>query len=434
MLRLILSNLWNRRGRYAWLFIELIVVTALAWYILDPAVVAVADRNLPLGYDADRLVVLNVASFPETSPRFSSADTSQTAVDDNFRRLMGKIKAYDGVERITVNYPNSTFNQRSISLDQMRNGTPADSARKLVNVLGFVPGYEYLETLGVQSVPGSPSVEELSARHYSNNEIVITDAFADIYWPGENAVGKKFIQRHDNDTTYCTVVGVIKGVRYQSFNRSYAAVFKFGERPFPDKNFDIVVRLRPGVNSEKWADDFRPETVRNTTTGNFYIPKVEPFERIIASTEYSFGISTRNTQAFILSAFFLMNLILGVTGSFYLQTRRRIAEMGIHRSFGARRHNIIGILMGEGMVLTLISFLVGDLLYLQYALKVGLDTGFTNNGIYYIVDNWVTNFGEHFAIVSAIVLAVLLVCVAVGVLLPSLKISKISPVDALRDE
>ena len=51
-----------------------------------------------------------------------------------------------------------------------------------------------------------------------------------------------------------------------------------------------------------------------------------------------------------------------------------------------------------------------------------------------VIDNWVSNFWEHFGIVSLIVYALIIICVIIGTLLPALKLSRINPVDALRDE
>ena len=92
------------------------------------------------------------------------------------------------------------------------------------------------------------------------------------------------------------------------------------------------------------------------------------------------------------------------------------------------------MLIGESVVLASAAFIIGDLLYLQYALKEGFDIGFTNNRGINIIDNWVGSFWEHFAIVSLIVYALIIICVIIGTLLPALKLSAVNPVDALRDE
>lgn len=430
---IIFKNLWNRRGRCAWIFIELIVVTCLAWYILDPAIVSWYDANIPLGYDADRLVVVELATLPDSDPRYDS-DTTRVQADD-MHRLLTKLKSFGGVENVAAHQSGNTINSQSISIDELKAGIPRDTLAKCVNSVTFIPGQHFLETYGIESVPGSPTVEELSARSYADmDEVLVTKDFADIYWPGENAVGKKFVRGEGENQEYITVVGVVGNFRYQTFNRTNCAVFFFWNPKFPKEDFAVTVRLAPGESPRDWADRFRPWAVKEMLTGNYYVKSVTPFENIVAETEYNFGITAERRTAWLLAAFFLVNLVLGVLGSFYLQTRRRIGEMGIHRAFGARRGNVFGMLMGESIVLATIAFIIGDILYLQYALKSGLNEGHGNNGMYNIIDTWVTHFGEHFALISAIVYIIIIICVIIGTWLPAARVSRMNTVDTLRDE
>ena len=64
MISLIIKNLWHRRVANIWLFIELVVVTVVTWVIIDPVVVRVSDRCLPLGYDEDRLFYISLNEQP----------------------------------------------------------------------------------------------------------------------------------------------------------------------------------------------------------------------------------------------------------------------------------------------------------------------------------------------------------------------------------
>lgn len=88
--------------------------------------------------------------------------------------------------------------------------------------------------------------------------------------------------------------------------------------------------------------------------------------------------------------------------------------------------------MGEGTVLTFVAVLTGCLLYLQYAVKEGLERG--NYWSLIIDECWITDFTQHFLIVSFIVFFILLAVVLVGIYIPARKISRIPPTEALRDE
>ncbi|MDE5912425.1 MAG: hypothetical protein K2G81_02120 [Muribaculaceae bacterium] len=54
MLKLALKNLWNRRGRYGWLFAELIIAAVLCWFVIDHLVVSASYLSgIDYGYDHD---------------------------------------------------------------------------------------------------------------------------------------------------------------------------------------------------------------------------------------------------------------------------------------------------------------------------------------------------------------------------------------------
>ncbi|MBD5218941.1 MAG: FtsX-like permease family protein [Bacteroidales bacterium] len=435
-MKIILKNLWNRRGRYAWLFIELIVVTALAWYILDKAVVNISDSKMPVGYDVDRLAIVRVNSLPETSKKYvAGLDSAQRAA--NFETFMNKLRHYEDVERISPQYEGNLLNDGSISINKYQAGVAGDTLAKMQYEVQFCGGTEYFETYGIRTLPGSPSPEELSAYNYNpGRHIVLTEDFARLYWPGENAVGKSFYYLNGEDTVRIYVAGVVENVRYQSFVRTNVLAFGTWDT-FLDKsreNYDVLVRLKPGIDPGDFAPRFAEWAAKNMNVGNLYVKSVTPYADQIYEIEYSRGIPANRNSQLALAAFFLINLILGVTGSFFLQTRRRTAEMGVHRSFGATRSHIVRMLMGEGVILATVAFIIGDFIMLQVLLKTGLDNGNNLNNMFDTINNWVGNFWQHFAVISAVVYACILLCVLIGTFLPAWQASRVRPVDALRDE
>lgn len=435
-MKIIFKNLWNRRGLYAWLFIELIVVSAIAWYVLDKAVVSIADSNLPLGYDADRLVLVSVRTLPETAKSYvADLDSAQKAA--NFDTFMDKLRRYDGVERISPQSWGNVLNSGSISINHYNAGVPADTVVKHSFEVQFAGNTEYFETYGIKTVEG-PSPEELSSYNFiPGRTMVITEELARRYWPDEPAVGKSFRYiSSTGDTVYQKIVAVVENVRYQSSFRTNSLSFgTWGT--FLDKSwdeFDVVVRLKPDINPIDFAPRFADWAAKNMNVGNLYVKSVTPYADQIYEVEYDRGVPAERNMLIALAAFFLVNLILGVIGSFFLQTRRRIAEMGVHRSFGATRSDIVRMLMGEGVILATVAFIIGDFIMLQVLLKTGMAVGQSMNNYFDLVDNWVSNFWPHFAVISAIVYGCIILCVLIGTFLPAWQASRVRPVDALRDE
>ena len=65
MLKLIFKNLWARRRRNIWVVVEMVLITVVAWVVLDPAIVTGYHLSLDPGYDIDRLVAINLAEIPK---------------------------------------------------------------------------------------------------------------------------------------------------------------------------------------------------------------------------------------------------------------------------------------------------------------------------------------------------------------------------------
>lgn len=436
-MKMIFNNLWNRRRNNVWLFVELVLITLLTWVMADNVAVSVADRSLPVGYDSDRLVIAGVASLPPSAPGYRGEYDSVAANAEAVAAIMQQLRALDGVERATNMGDASLIGGQSSTTTAMGTGNAAvDTLVKAVHMATFEPGEEFFETYGFSDVPGSPTVAELSARRLGEREIIVSREYAELFWPGENATGKCFKSEIAGGDTMATVIaGVVGGARWTTALRSYCMVFQNNRRAEhrnkPVSDFNVVLRLRADTDHGEFIASLRNGRVQ---AGNFYVQSATDYSDFLHETEESLGIHTEQRQMVVLAVFFLLNLVLGTIGCFWLQTGRRTGEMGVLRSFGARRSHIVAMLTGESVVLTLAAWATGELLYLQFALRNGLATGHAGNDNINVLDNWVSHFGTHFAVVSAIVLAVLLASVVTGTLIPAIRASRVNVSEALRDE
>ncbi len=441
-MRTTLKNLWNRRRSNLWLFIELILVTVLSWIIVDPVAVSIADTSLPLGYDIDRLVSISFESLPEDAPGY---DNTYDSIDENRRAVesvMSKIKADADVESACNLREYSRIGDISISINTLETGNPAiDSVAKMTNSIQYPINEHFFETYGIKTLPGSPSPEELSQKNINfKKEIIITESLGEQYWPGENALGKRFIRKinkETGDTAWQTVVAVVEGVRWQSMIRTDCATFSSWDNPESDDNvtsFNVVVRLRDGADKAEYVRRLIASAPADFRIGNFYLNTAGAYDELTFKTEDYNSVHSKRLLNYILAIFFLINLVLGTVGCFWLQTHKRVEEIGVRRSFGACRSSILRMLVTESAVLASVAFIIGDFIYLQWALKHGLDNGAFNNQMYYTMQNWVSSFHEHFLIVSAIVYVVIISSVIIGTLIPAIKASRVNVTDALRDE
>ncbi|WP_291529160.1 ABC transporter permease [Bacteroides sp. UBA939] len=430
MLKLIFKNLWARRRRNGWLLAELILVSIVTWIILDPVIVVTHDRAIPLGYDADRLCLVSLAGLQPQAPGYDKQAEDSAVIMDTYFNLVRLAGNYPGVESTTpvlgYCYPNS---QGSSSGQCSAEG---DTLGVQLMIMRFIPHTRFFETYGFRPGTGM-TPEQLSDYNYTQTDVVLAENAAISLFHTKDAAGKRSWSAYP-DTVYSSVIGVVGTFKTRSEWRPVSVAFtplvSFDTEGLTE-DMQILIRLKDGVSMQRFLYEFRPWMVKELRAGNLFARSVQSYQQIIEESE-SRGATSIYRRNLAMAAFFLINLCLGVIGTFWLQTRTRREEVGVILSFGGTPGHILRLLMGEGVVLTTVSVLVGCALYLQYALKEGLAKG--SNWIDSTEVYWVADFAQHFLIVSLIVLVVMLAVVLIGIYIPARRISRIPPTEALRDE
>lgn len=431
MWKLILKNLWSRRRRNGWLLAELILVAILSWYIFDPVMVVTYERHLPLGYDADRLCMVSVGMLPQEAPGYEPQAADSASLMQTYLNLVDRARQHPDVEQATpvlsFVYPGAMENGISSFIAE------GDSVAHTALFIEFLPHTHFFETYGFQSGKGSMSAAQLSDLDNGDYYIMTEDLLEGMF--------RTHIYRNQRcwkvngtDTCYTAVKGTVKSCKYLSDKRPVPIVFMPLQNPDIRSSLDnmrIVVRLKEGVRMEHFLHDFRPWMLRQLRIGNLYARELQSYDEINAAREFS-DSTVLYRRSLSIALFFLVNLCLGVIGTFWMQTRTRREEVGVMLSYGATPHRIRLLLLGEGTALTTLATFIGCFIYLQYAFSEGLNTG--SSLMEAVTPSWVDNFGLHFFFVSLMVYVILLLVVWIGIYIPARRISSISPTEALRDE
>lgn len=429
MWKLILKNLWSRRRRNGWLLAELILVAILSWYIFDPVMVVTYERHLPLGYDADRLCMVSVTMFPQEASGYEPQAADSASLVQAYLNLVDRARRHPDVEQAT---PVLSF----VYPGAMGIGTSSfiaegDSVAHTALFIEFLPHTHFFETYGFQSGKGSMSAAQLSDLDNGYYYIMTEDLLEGMFRT-HTYRNQRCWKVTGTDTCYTAVKGTVKVCKYLSDKRPVPIVFMPLQNPDIRSRLDnmrIVVRLKEGVRMGRFLHDFRPWMLRQLRIGNLYARELQSYDEINAAREFDSTMLYRCNLSIAL--FFLVNLCLGVIGTFWMQTRTRREEVGVMLSFGATPHRIRLLLLGEGTALTTLATFIGCFIYLQYAFSEGLNMG---NSLAEVVIDWIDNFGLHFFLVSLMVYVILLLVVWIGIYIPARRISSISPTEALRDE
>ena len=441
-----------------WLVAELCIITMLSWFFIDNLVVYFYDRYLTgdiTPFETHHLVVGRMevdrtdAGQERNRDVEVTQDADQAALDDIRNRLL----ALPEVESVCY-ADDYVFAQ----LDRYHWTTWADAYNTKEHRAGAYSIHLYLdepffETHGIevmrakqsaQSAQSSPDDEDITS---NAGQVYISRCMArSIFGSEEAALGKKLVwldvdyaDRPDGSTpaaeevrgTY-TVAGVTADVKASPEERNSLVVF-VQEMLHPMLTSHILIRLKPDADAKDFVKRTSQNLYDNFNSGRSFIQELETYDQHISNQSSRTSLQIENQLFLLILAIFAVNALLGVVGTFWMQLRRRREEIGIMRSFGATRWRILRKMLGEGVLLYTVSFILADIIYLQIVLSTGMVSD-RNMGQLIGEASWIEQFWPHFAIVSAVVYVLILLLVSVGVLIPTLHAIRVNIVDALHED
>jgi predicted permease len=268
--------------------------------------------------------------------------------------------------------------------------------------------HHYLEAMRIPLVAGRylDARDDAAALHV----VVVNESLARKNWPDRDPLGQRIIT---TGGTY-TVVGVVGNVRHGALEE------KGGNEMYVDyRQNEAWAALEMVVRSSRPAEALVPE-VRQALAGHDpSLPSGEfyPLERLVAN-----AIAPRRLVTRLLGFFGALALTLAALGLYgvvaYSVVQRR-QEIGIRMAVGARRSQVLSLVMTGGLKLVVVGIVLGVLGALATSrLLASLLYGVTG----------------HDPLVLAGNAGLLLAVAALACALPALRASRLDPLVTLRSE
>ncbi|HEV2196154.1 MAG TPA: FtsX-like permease family protein, partial [Candidatus Acidoferrum sp.] len=180
---------------------------------------------------------------------------------------------------------------------------------------------------------------------------IVNEAMAKHFWPGENAVGKRF--SFFGDPKLMQIVGVA----------AETTQFAIGETPQPEVYLPLAQDYSPQVTLQ-----VRTERDPRTALGAVR-EQVQNLDKNLALTNVSTigqvldrGLWPSRMAAALLSLFGFIALVLagvGIYGVMAYAVAQRTREVGIRMALGARPLDVMRLVIGQGMILAGAGIAVG---------------------------------------------------------------------------
>ncbi len=329
-----------------------------------------------------------------------------------YQDILPRLRSLPGVVSVSAGWPLPLASSGiSITFD-IEEHPVTESERNISRVSIAEPGY--FQTLRIPLIRGREFLDTDTTK--SKAVVVVNQAFANKYFPGEDPIGKRINPGLDDGVVTDVkreIVGIVGNVKVGHLTRDLVP-----EMYLP---FSQSVVVSPKLVIRTAAD---PVSLISAVRGQVaQIDKNLPLYEVRTMDDvFSRSAAQQRFQALLVSAFAVISLLLSAIGLYgllsYLVAQRTL-EIGVRMALGAPRQSVLAMVLRRGMVLAAIGV----------ALGVVASLALTN-----FLKGMLFGVSPLDAMTFVIVSAVLLLVCFLASSGPAYRAARLDPVKTLRDQ
>ena len=299
--------------------------------------------DVPPGFDTRHVLTASV-NLPQS--RYPSAKEFVAF----HHRLLERLRGIPGVESASAASV-LPMDDDAAMMEVHLDGVPARTDVRPRSSQWMLVSPGYFRTMGIPLLRGRDLTEaDLAPETYDLRGAVISEELARQCWPGEDPVGRKFRPWNVKNPPV-TVVGVAGDVRQLSLDQTPAAAVYF---TFAAWN-PMRIAIRTAGDPRGFAEVLRGE-VRAIDSG-------APVGQVLTMEDrLGESVAPRRFTVTLLASFAVVALLLAGVGLFGLMAflvAQRTHDIGVRMALGARKRDILRLIVGRAMFLTSAGIALG---------------------------------------------------------------------------
>lgn len=419
MIKHLLTLIWNQRNGNVWIFLELLLVTAMLWVMADSLLVDTYTYRQPIGVDTQHTYLL---SYGLTDDATELGIEQNTQATQDLLQLLRNLRQCPEVEavslsNIAVPY---TYSRGWSGLMPVEDTASASYAYRVRYV-----DLEYFRVFKVKDKEGRPLYDQVLK---NPGEIVLSETLDEIFFPEGSGRTQREVKWGPKSTESMKVSAVsapLKEMDFDTYQPTYYYVWRT-EQDFLDevaendiRFYDCLFRMKKDYSQQEMETFLQQESER-LQVGNVYVSSVKPISEYRADMLKPRLDNQKKKIAMV--GFMLVNIFFGIVGTFWLRTQSRRAEIGLRAALGASKRQLRRELFLEGLFLLaltlpfLLIFLV-NMLYLDMP------------DMYRLAYTW-----WRFLITLSVSYLLMGGMIYLGIRIPANKITRMNPAETLHYE
>jgi putative ABC transport system permease protein len=296
----------------------------------------------PPGFNPEGVIVART-TLP--AARYPEAERGKEV----YRRALERIAALPGVQQVSVASALPLISDWQIGFLVEGRGE-----REGYTAYGSWVSNDFFRAMGIPLNRGRVFTDE--DRADTTPVVVINEAMARRFWPGQDAVGKRVRWGGWNPPQgWLTIAGVVGDVKFSSLEAESPPTIYMPVFQIPRIRRDAVFIARTTVDPSSLAAAMRREIA--AVDADLPVYDVRTMNQVIAES-----VAQRRFTMGLLAIFAFAALglaALGLYGVLSYAVTQRTREIGLRMALGGRRLDVLGLVVGQGMKMAMIGALAG---------------------------------------------------------------------------